>query len=170
MISSGMGTGARRVTVAALLLRLGLAALFLSFGLDKFARPANIQRQVVDSQLLSDALARLFASAIGFWEVGLGVLFLLGLFTRPAALVAILALIGYTIYLGVASQYPIFGVSQLGVVDRNVPLMFMSGALLVVGAGAWSLDRALGRRRPRRSLDSLPEDDFASDGVDLRPI
>src|SRR3989441_12182210 len=107
MISGGMGIGLRRLDLAALLLRLGLAVLFLSFGLDKFARPANIQRQVLDSQLLPDALARLFASAIGFWEVGLGLLFLLGLFTRPAALVAILALISYTIYLGIVGQYPV---------------------------------------------------------------
>ena len=165
-----MVTGARRLDLAALLLRLGLAALFLSFGLDKFARPANIQRQVFDSQLLPESLARLFASAIGFWEVGLGLLFLLGLLTRPAAVIAILALISYTIYLGVASQYPVFGFNQVGVVDRNVPLMFMSGALLFVGAGAWSVDRALARARTRRSLDSLPEDDFATDGIDLRPI
>jgi uncharacterized membrane protein YphA (DoxX/SURF4 family) len=165
-----MGIAMRRLDLAALLLRLGLAVLFLSFGLDKFARPANIQRQVLDSALLPEAVGRLFASAIGFWEVGLGLLFLLGLFTRPAALVAILALISYTIYLGVAGQYPVFGFNQFGVVDRNVPLMFMSGALLTVGAGAWSVDRAFARARARRSLDSLPEDDFGPDGVDLRPI
>ena len=169
MISGGMGIGPRRLDLAALLLRLGLAVLFLSFGLDKFARPANIQRQVLDSQLLPDALARLFASAIGFWEVGLGLLFLLGLFTRPAALVAILALISYTIYLGIVGQYPVFGFNQVGVVDRNVPLMFMNGAVLLLGAGAWSLDRARSRLRARRSLDALP-DDFAADGVDLRAI
>jgi uncharacterized membrane protein YphA (DoxX/SURF4 family) len=170
MISGGMATGARRLDLAALLLRLGLAVLFLSFGLDKFARPANVQTQVLDSQLLPEALARLFAGVIGFWEVGLGVLFLLGLFTRPAALVAILALISYTVFLGVASRYPVFGFSQLGVVDRNVPLMFMTAALLLVGAGAWSVDRARARARARRSLDGLPEDDFAADGVDLRPV
>jgi uncharacterized membrane protein YphA (DoxX/SURF4 family) len=160
---------ARRVDLAALLLRLGLAALFLSFGLDKFARPANVHQQVVDSRLLPAGLAPLFAGAIGFWEVALGVLFLLGLFTRPAAVVATLALISYTIYLGTVSQYPTFGVSQLGVVDRNVPLILMNGALLVLGAGAWSVDRALARARARRSLDALP-DDFATEGVDLRPV
>src|SRR5207302_2789649 len=80
--------GARRFDLAALLLRLGLAVLFLSFGLDKFARPANVHEQVVNSQLLPGGLAPIFAGAIGFWEVGLGALFLLGLFTPPAALVA----------------------------------------------------------------------------------
>src|SRR5262245_41453146 len=125
MISGVMPNRARQFDLSALLLRVGLAALFLSFGLDKFHRPANVQTQVLDSQLLPETLGRFFASGIGYWEVGLGVLFLLGLFTRPAALVAILALISYTIYLGVASHYPYFGVSQLGVVDRNVPLIFM---------------------------------------------
>ena len=164
-----MGTALRRYDLAALLLRLGLSVLFLSFGLDKFARPANIQKQVLDSALLPSTLGNLFASAIGFWEVGLGVLFLLGLFTRPAAAVAILALISYTIYIGVAAQYPLFGFSQFGVVDRNVPIMFMDGALLMIGAGAWSLDRVRAREKVRRTLDALP-DDFATDGVDLRPI
>ena len=164
-----MGIASKRLDVAALLLRLGLAVLFFSFGLDKFARPANIQRQVLDSQLLPDALGRIFASAIGFWEVGIGLLFVLGLFTRPAALVAILALISYTVYLGVAGQYPVFGFNQFGVVDRNVPLMFMDGALLLLGAGAWSLDRARSRMRQRRTLDALP-DDFATEGVDLRTV
>ena len=116
-----MGTALRRYAVAALLLRLGLSVLFLSFGLDKFARPANIQKQVLDSALLPSTLGHIFASAIGFWEVGLGVLFLLGLFTCPAAAVAILSLISYTIYIGVAVQYPLFGFSQCWVVDRNVP-------------------------------------------------
>jgi uncharacterized membrane protein YphA (DoxX/SURF4 family) len=154
--------------VGALLLRLGLAVLFLSFGLDKFARAENVRRQVGDSGLLPGGLAPLFASAIGFWEVGLGALFLLGLFTRPAAVVAILALVSYTIFLGVAGQYPVFGFNQFSVVDRNVPLIFMTGALLMLGAGAWSVDRVLARARARRSLDALP-DDFAGEG-DLRAI
>lgn len=112
-----------RVHLAALLLRVGLGALLLTFGLDKFNQPAQVQQQVASSRLLPEAVAPLFASAIGFWEVGLAALLLLGLLTRPAAIAAAAAIASYTVYNGVVAGYPAFGLTTSGVLDRNVALV-----------------------------------------------
>lgn len=151
-----------RLDLGALALRLGLGLLFLTFGLDKFNRPDVVAKQVADARLLPDLVATAFARGIGFWEVGLGALLLLGLLTRPAALVATLALVSYTIYLGVVGQYPAFGVTPTGVTDRNVPLMAMALALAVVGPGRASLDALLARRRTALAPSRLrvPEEPY----------
>lgn len=147
-----------RVHLAALLLRVGLGALLLTFGLDKFNQPAQVQQQVASSRLLPEAVAPLFASAIGFWEVGLAALLLLGLLTRPAAIAAAAAIASYTVYNGVVAGYPAFGLTTSGVLDRNVALIFMAFAQAALGGGAFSLDGLLRRRPVRTRLGGLPDE------------
>jgi putative oxidoreductase len=151
-----------RLDLGALVLRVGLGALFLTFGLDKFRRPDVILQQVGDAHMLPEVVVPVFARAIGVWEVGLGVLCVLGMLTRPAAVLSAAALASYTAYLGVVGQYPAFGLTQIGVVDRNVPLIAMALALALIGPGRVSLDALLARRRLQhvRSRLSVPEEPY----------
>ncbi len=142
-------TRERMVDLALLSVRVGLGLLFLTFALEKFANPARTAKQIVDSNMLTSPWLELYAAGLPWWELAFGICFLLGIVTRIAGGAAFLALASYTIYLGAVAnpQYPFFGVNALGILDRNVPLMFAALALALAGAGAYSIDAWLTHRR-----------------------
>lgn len=78
-----------------LLLRLGLAAVWLVSGAIKVANPSQFYSAVRAYQLFGPDLASLIAAAVPFLELGLGVLLLLGLGTRLVAALSVLLLLAY---------------------------------------------------------------------------
>lgn len=78
-----------------LLLRLGLAAVWLVSGAIKVADPGQFYSAVQAYQLFGAGLAGLIAAAVPFLELGLGALLVLGLGTRLVAGLSVLLLLAY---------------------------------------------------------------------------
>lgn len=84
-----------------LLLRLVLGGLLLIAGATKLARPAAFDEAVAEYDLLPSALVRPFAYLMPWFEVTLGALLLMGLFTVPAAALAVPLFGSFSIAIGV---------------------------------------------------------------------
>jgi putative oxidoreductase len=95
---------------------------------------------------MPETAAVLSASA----ELGGGVLLLLGLFTRLAALFVAFNM-GVAFWLSHRAEVPLVGTRDGGGVEYVLLLLATSLTLLFGGAGALSLDRAFGLDRPRPS-------------------
>ncbi len=130
---------ARYADVVPLLVRLGLGGAFVASGL--------VDKLLVPNQALATVdkydLTRLIPVDPGLWVVGaaavetaLGLAILVGLFTRPAAMLAFAVL-----------TLTLFGLPDDPVV-AHVGLFGLSSVLVVLGAGRWSLDRRLGLSVP----------------------
>ncbi len=117
-----------------LLLRIGLASVFLWFGIDKFFNSSAWQNFIPDwFPMLMPAEA--FILLLGVVETIVGVLVLFGLFTRFAAGLAALMLIPIIISLGY---------NEIGV--RDFGLFLLALGLSALGAGAYSLDAKFFKR------------------------
>ena len=114
-----------------LLLRLGLGGVFLWFGVDKFISPLNWIGWIPGwlSPLLPMSQYT-FIYTLGVIEVITGVLVLVGYYTRIAAVVAGLQLLGIIIS---------FGFNDIMI--RDMGLLFLAASIVLLGAGTFSLDR-----------------------------
>jgi uncharacterized membrane protein YphA (DoxX/SURF4 family) len=81
------------VTAAAVVARLGLAVLWLAAGLTKVADPAANVRAVRAYEVLPEAVVPLVGYGLPFLEIGLGLLLLVGLAVRPAAVASAVLLV-----------------------------------------------------------------------------
>jgi uncharacterized membrane protein YphA (DoxX/SURF4 family) len=86
-VSSRWGTG------AAVVARLGLAALWLAAGLAKVVDPAENVRAVRAYEVLPESLVPLVGYGLPFLEIGIGLLLLVGLLVRPAAVASAVLLV-----------------------------------------------------------------------------
>lgn len=125
----------RYADVVPLLVRLGLGGALLASGIaDKLLVPGQALATVDKYDLTA-----LVPVDPGLWVVGaalvegsLGAAILLGLFTRPCAMLAFAVL-----------TLTLFGLPDDPVV-AHVGLFGLSSVLVVLGAGRWSLDRLIG--------------------------
>ncbi len=130
----------RYADVVRLLVRLGLGGAFVASGVvDKLLVPdrglATVEKYNLAAVVPVDpALWVVGAAAV---ETALGVAILVGLFTRPAAM------LGFAVL-----TLTLFGLPDDPVV-AHVGLFGLSSVLVVLGAGRWSLDRRLGLSRPQ---------------------
>jgi putative oxidoreductase len=128
-----------------LLVRVLVGAVFLSEGLQKFmfAGEAGAGRFAKIGLPSPEFLAPL----VGGFEIVCGTLLLLGLFTRLAAL-PLLTIMGVAIY---TTKIPLFvnsGFWKMAHEARTDFCMLLGTLfLLMVGAGAWSVDARLGRNK-----------------------
>jgi uncharacterized membrane protein YphA (DoxX/SURF4 family) len=144
MIRSDVETGA----AAIILVRLAVGAVFLSEGIQKFLSPQELG--VGRFTTIGIPAPHLMAPFVGGVEIACGVLLLIGLFTRLAAvplLVDMMVAIATT-------KIPILlksGVWSMAHEARTDWTMFLGSLfLLLMGPGQWSLDAWRGRaRRPR---------------------
>lgn len=87
--------GERIKDVLGLLARLGLAAVWLTSGLIKAADPRETLVAVRAYQIFSDAMASAVAAVLPYLEIALGVLLLVGLATRLAAVLSAIVLVAF---------------------------------------------------------------------------
>ena len=114
--------------VGLLFLRIGLAGVFLWFGIDKFFNYESWQHFIPDwFPMLIPATS--FILLLGIVETLIALLVLFGFFTRIAAGVAALMLIPIIISLGY---------NEIGV--RDFGLLLLALGIAFLGAGAYSLD------------------------------
>jgi putative oxidoreductase len=145
MITRLLATSAPRATV---LVRLIVGAVFLSEGIQKFLFPAALG--VGRFAKIGIPWPQFSAPFDGVFEIGCGLLVLLGIATRLAAVPLIIDML-------------------VAIATTKIPMLFQSGFwstahearvdwsmllgalfLLTVGGGVWSIDAWLARREERR--------------------
>jgi uncharacterized membrane protein YphA (DoxX/SURF4 family) len=134
-----LGTNAPAATI---LIRLVVGGIFLSEGVQKFLFPAKLGpgRFAKETPLPAPDF---FAYLDGVFEIGCGVLLILGLFTRLAAIPMIINMIGAEIFTKVPILFDGGVWEYLHEARTELAQLFGSVFLLLVGAGAWSLDARL---------------------------
>ncbi|GAA4836093.1 DoxX family protein [Saccharopolyspora rosea] len=134
---------------AVVLIRIVVGAIFLSEGIQKFLFPAKLGPGRFATQTpLPDPAA--WAYLDGAFEIGCGVLIILGLLTRLATIPMIIDMVGAEVF----TKVPVLihhGFWQYAS-DARAELSQFFGLvfLLIVGGGAWSLDALLTSRAARR--------------------
>ncbi len=139
--------------------RAALAVAFVWACVHKIAGPHEFAVQVATYQILPLGLVNLQAIVLPWAELAAGVLLLLGLWTRPAALVTcgmnamFIAAIAMALAADLQLQCGCFSSSEAGH-EMSPALIFRDGALFLAGAlvvavrpDRWTLDSLLQRRR-----------------------
>ena len=137
---------ATKAPAAVLLIRLMVGGVFLSEGIQKFLYPAEVGAgRFAKIGLPSPEFLGPFVGGI---EIACGALVLLGLFTRGAVipLLSIMAVALYTTKLPLLLKSGFWKMAH----DSRTDFSMVMGALLllIIGAGAWSLDAWLNKRPP----------------------
>ena len=162
---------------ATLLIRLMAGGVFLWEGVMKFVFPTTLG--VGRFLKLGIPVPEFMAPFVGVMEIVGGALFVLGLFTRMAALpllidiVVAIASTKIPLLLGTSPLPPPPVPPQVGFwavlheIRSDDAQLFCSLFLLLVGAGPWALDALLARRRgsPRaqeRQESTMPQDTFVA--------
>ncbi|MGH9880229.1 MAG: DoxX family protein [Pyrinomonadaceae bacterium] len=143
-----------------LLIRIAVGGIFLSEGIQKFLFPNELG--VGRFTKIGIPAPEVMAPFVGVVEIVCGSLIILGLLTRLAAIPLIIdmcvALISTKIPILLGHGYWRFSVSKLPSYgfwsmahEARTDLSMLLGSifLLIVGAGAWSLDARLGSNRPQ---------------------
>ena len=120
--------------LALLVLRVALALIFVFHGYPKLAHPSEGMRNF----FVSHGLPAYFLALSGILECFGGLLLLLGLFARPAAL-----LLAIEMAVAIAKVHSTHGI--MAVNEYEFPLCVCAGCLVLatIGAGAFSVDNAL---------------------------
>ncbi len=148
----------RVLDLLGLLARVFLGVVLIWAGAAKVGHPLTSQRAVQAYELMPLGVANVVGLALPFLEVVLGVLLVLGLFTRPVAVVSTLLMVAFVIGIsqawarGLAIDCGCFGGGgQIGVDETKYPQEIARDAAFAL-AGAWlwwrprslaSLDRIL---------------------------
>ncbi|MCH8741667.1 DoxX family protein [Patescibacteria group bacterium] len=126
---------------APLLLRFGLATVFLLFGVQKLINPSQttVEIQLLLNFELADAAALSFY--MGLFEILIALAFIVGLKVRFSALVSSLLISIFFISFLVK-----YGFSISPDLYRDIGLLGASMALFLLGAGPWSIDSLLRKK------------------------
>jgi putative oxidoreductase len=163
LLRSDSAVGAKW-NVVALILRAGLAAIFLYHGLDKITKgdggTAWVDQMYASKAEYTDSRPKeerykpvhlpaglTFSGtqlAVAWGEFLGGLALAVGLLTRVAALGLIIIQVGA---ICVVTAPRGFRFEKGGGYEYNLALLAMCLALLIMGAGAWSVDHLLARRR-----------------------
>jgi putative oxidoreductase len=129
---------------AATLIRLMVGAVFLSEGIQKFLFPGEVGAGRFAKIGLPSP--EVLGPVVGGFEIACGTLVLLGLVTRIAVipLLCIMAVALYSTKLPILVQSGFWKMAHEARTDFS--MVMGSLFLLIVGAGAWSLDAWLNRR------------------------
>lgn len=139
-----------RINLVALILRVGLAVIFLYHGLDKIINGTVGTTWV--GQMYEHRPEQVPASltftgtqlAVAWGEFLGGIALLIGLLTRLAAVGLIIIQVG-AVCLVTAPRG--FSFDKGGGYEYNLALLAMCLALVILGAGVWSVDEMLARQR-----------------------
>jgi uncharacterized membrane protein YphA (DoxX/SURF4 family) len=136
---------ATRAPAAVVLVRLIVGAVFLSEGIQKFLFSEDLGVGRFMKIGLPDP--EFLAPFVGTFEIACGCLVLLGVFTRLAALplIVVMFVAISTTKVPMLMSKGFWAMAHESRADWSMLLGLIN--LLIVGAGAWSLDAVLSRRR-----------------------
>jgi putative oxidoreductase len=130
-------------TAAVLIIRLMVGAVFVSEGIQKFLYPAEVGAGRFEK--IGFSSPELVAQVVACFEITCGVLLLLGLLTRLAAIPLIVIMLTAM----ATTKFPILqndGFWKMAHEARTDWSMLLGSLfLLIVGGGEWSADRALSK-------------------------
>lgn len=148
---------ATEVPAATILVRLSVGGVFFPEGLMKLLYPEWLGAGRFAN--IGIPYHELFGPLVGVFEIACGLLILAGLLTRPAAIplivIMIVAIISTKIPVLLGSDWWIFNARELSRYgwaafehEWRTDFAMLCGSLflLIVGAGRWSMDRALQQR------------------------
>ncbi|MBI4441490.1 DoxX family protein [Candidatus Woesearchaeota archaeon] len=116
------------------ILRVGLAFVFLWFGIDKFIHPLIWANWVPDwMAVLIPVPLSTFMIIQGVVEVVVGFLLLIGYQTRFAAFLAVVTILG--------AELAMFGTGQIEIMVRDAGLLAASLSLVLTGSDCLSMDQ-----------------------------
>jgi putative oxidoreductase len=157
VLSLGAGVVHTSAPRATILIRLVVGLVFFTEGILKFLQPSSLGPGRF--QAIGLPMPEVLAYFVGCVEIGFGLLLVLGLLTRPAALalavnisVAILStkipiLLGRDFWIFHVRELPRYGFWAMTHETRtDFAMLFGSLFLLIVGGGRWSLDAMIARR------------------------
>jgi uncharacterized membrane protein YphA (DoxX/SURF4 family) len=125
-----------------LLLRVGLGAIWLwSAIVSEFVAPRALAYDLLAAVGITGTLAPLMLHGASLLDVLLGVLTLLGCFTRAVASAQALLVVVYTLLL--VGHVPELWAHPFAPIGKNLTLVMAALSLVIVGGGAWSLDAML---------------------------
>ena len=154
-----------------LLARLGLAAVFLTSGTVKALDPRETLVAVQGYQLFSSTAASVIASILPFLEIGVGLLLLVGMATRLAAILGAVLLLAFIAGVisaavrGLAIDCGCFGgggqvatgaTTYTLEILRDVGFLAMAGWLIRRSETPLSVDGFVGRLRSPVTVESGP--------------
>lgn len=149
-----------RAPAAVVLIRLYVGVVFVCEGILKFLRPESLGTGRFEKAGLP--APAFFATLDGVFEIGCGVLIVIGLLTRLAAIPMIVNMLGALSITKLPILWgdaPLFR-TEFGwwdfIHESRVDLAQLCGTLflLIVGAGAYSLDARLSRAMPAPAAGS----------------
>lgn len=160
--------GPTRSNLAAIILRLSLAVIFLMHGLDKivyydggadwlnrkFGRMpeetrSKPEKERTPTQIPTDLTGPAVQIAVAWGEFLGGLALALGMLTRLAAFGEILIQLGALVLVTAPFGFQMHGGGFE--YQFNLMLIVMCLAVLILGPGHWSVDRELAQRRTRRA-------------------
>lgn len=137
---------ASRTTPAVFLIRLMVGAVFLSEGIQKFLFPADPDRGAARFAKIGFPAPEFTSLFVASFEIACGILILIGLMTRLAALPPIIIML---VAIG-TTKVPILltrGFWDMAHAARTDYAMLLGSIFLIItGAGLWSLDALLSGR------------------------
>ncbi|MCZ7582372.1 MAG: DoxX family membrane protein [Deltaproteobacteria bacterium] len=122
-----------------LALRVGFGVMFLFAGVPKIVDPAAFAIGVDNYHMLPNALVNLFAIALPWVEVAIGVLLIAGVFTEAAALVSLVLCVMFTVALAQAITRGLdisCGCFSVEGGEKVSPVLLLRDLLLILGS-AW---------------------------------
>lgn len=155
---SPMADRGRILDVVGLVARLGLAAVWLVSGYAKASAPAETLVAVKAYRLLSPGVAGTVAAVLPYLEIALGLLLLIGLATRLAAILSAVVLLVFIAGVisaaarGLSIDCGCFGgggdvaagqTNYAGEILRDVGFLVLASWLVVRPGTPWSVDRRL---------------------------
>ncbi|HSO63626.1 MAG TPA: MauE/DoxX family redox-associated membrane protein [Ornithinibacter sp.] len=147
----------RLLDVVGLVARLFLGGVLVYAGAVKVGHPLTAERAVQAYEIFPMALAGWIGLALPFVEIVLGALLVLGLFTRPVAIIATLLMLAFI--LGISQAWArgltidcgcFGGGGQIGAAETRYPQEIARDAVFAL-AGAW----LVWRPRTLASLDRI---------------
>jgi uncharacterized membrane protein YphA (DoxX/SURF4 family) len=139
-----MNVTAHRLSVVALLLRVGLGAVWIwSAVVSEFVAPRAVSLGLLESVGFTDVSAVVLLHAASLLDLLLGLMTLAGWFVRPVAAAQAALIVGYSALL--VGRVPELWAHPFAPIGKNIALIFGALALAVTGGGRWSIDTVVGK-------------------------